>query len=53
MVASPGGKNKRPVNSSREECVQLLHGHEHMQGLILQFVPALHKKAKRTWQSRK
>ncbi|CAM9509404.1 unnamed protein product, partial [Ectocarpus sp. 8 AP-2014] len=42
MAASRDGKNKRPVNSSPEKCVKLLHGH--MASLRVQFVPALKKK---------
>ncbi|CAM9103092.1 unnamed protein product, partial [Ectocarpus sp. 6 AP-2014] len=42
MAASRDGKNKRPVNSSPEECVKLLHGH--MQDLVCSSCPHLQKK---------
>lgn len=37
MAASRSGKNRRSANSSREECVQLLH--EHMQDLFYSSCP--------------
>ncbi|CAM9385479.1 unnamed protein product, partial [Ectocarpus sp. 4 AP-2014] len=48
MAASRDGKNGRPVNSSREECVQLLHGHMH----DLFFCSSCPHIKQRSWQSK-